>query len=308
MLDIQKEFYKHLKSNTPWTESAIKYSRLAVRFMTKGSLGIGVIAWPEATRRYGKAGERRTIRPGKLREKLNGRIAKGRPLKELDDGRLAGPAVAREGLREGGGSTGLSAERGPAQGLQDVGGHVAPSLSREAARSDGRNCHGPAPIARSGRQAPGVGGHELPVARDDLIVRAARHQGLAASIAATTFSPTIVTISAWASAPPQAMRTGRSSMTLCASTASRNAAKKGFGTGPPARVVRPIAREARRPCRGTATQRAGGAGPKDPLGWGNAVLGTTRLRAQAQRRAKSVRKGFVPYQPSNENLAWESCR
>ncbi|ACK81454.1 hypothetical protein [Methylorubrum extorquens] len=45
--------------------------------------------WVEATRRYGKAGERRTIRPGKLREKLNGRIAKGRPLKELDDGRFA---------------------------------------------------------------------------------------------------------------------------------------------------------------------------------------------------------------------------
>lgn len=45
--------------------------------------------WVEATRRYGKAGEERTIRPGKLREKLNARIAKGRPLKEMDDGRFA---------------------------------------------------------------------------------------------------------------------------------------------------------------------------------------------------------------------------
>lgn len=45
--------------------------------------------WVEATRRYGKAGDRKTIRPGKLREKLNVRIAKGRPLKELDDGRFA---------------------------------------------------------------------------------------------------------------------------------------------------------------------------------------------------------------------------
>ena len=45
--------------------------------------------WVEATRRYGKAGERRAIRPGKLREKLNVRITKGRPLKEMDDGRFA---------------------------------------------------------------------------------------------------------------------------------------------------------------------------------------------------------------------------
>lgn len=45
--------------------------------------------WVEATRRYGKAGDRETIRPGKLWEKLNVRIAKGRPLKELDDGRFA---------------------------------------------------------------------------------------------------------------------------------------------------------------------------------------------------------------------------
>ncbi|SFE90952.1 replication region DNA-binding N-term [Methylobacterium sp. yr596] len=45
--------------------------------------------WVEATRRYGKAGEGKTIRSGKLREKLNVRICKGRPLKELDDGRFA---------------------------------------------------------------------------------------------------------------------------------------------------------------------------------------------------------------------------
>ncbi|AMB47687.1 hypothetical protein [Methylobacterium sp. AMS5] len=45
--------------------------------------------WVEATRRYGKAGDGKTIRPAKLKEKLNVRIDKGRPLTELDDGRFA---------------------------------------------------------------------------------------------------------------------------------------------------------------------------------------------------------------------------
>ncbi len=45
--------------------------------------------WVEATRRYGKAGEGKTVRSGKLREKLNVRIRKGRSLKELNDGRFA---------------------------------------------------------------------------------------------------------------------------------------------------------------------------------------------------------------------------
>ncbi|MGY2049136.1 DNA-binding protein [Methylobacterium sp. JK268] len=45
--------------------------------------------WVEATRRYGKADDQGTVPPGKLREKLNVRIAKGRPLKEMDDGRFA---------------------------------------------------------------------------------------------------------------------------------------------------------------------------------------------------------------------------
>ena len=47
VLRIRKEFHKHLQSNTPWIETAINYRRLAVRFMTKISLGIGVLAWPQ---------------------------------------------------------------------------------------------------------------------------------------------------------------------------------------------------------------------------------------------------------------------
>ncbi|MEG9527296.1 MAG: hypothetical protein MIL41_16270 [Hyphomicrobiales bacterium] len=45
--------------------------------------------WVEAKRRYGKAGENKTIRPGKLREKLRTRIDKGRSLRELDHWRFA---------------------------------------------------------------------------------------------------------------------------------------------------------------------------------------------------------------------------
>lgn len=43
----------------------------------------------EATRRYGKAGTRKAIGVGELREKLRQRIDWGRPLKELDDRRFA---------------------------------------------------------------------------------------------------------------------------------------------------------------------------------------------------------------------------
>lgn len=45
--------------------------------------------WVEATRRYGKAGTRKAIGVGELREKLRQRIDWGRPLKELDDRRFA---------------------------------------------------------------------------------------------------------------------------------------------------------------------------------------------------------------------------
>jgi hypothetical protein len=70
----------------------------------------------------------------------------------------------------------------------------------------------------------GVVGDEFPVAGDDIALASPAIRVLAASIAATTFSPTMETISAWPSAPPQAIRTSRNSMTFCASTASRQAA------------------------------------------------------------------------------------